>query len=357
MTLRFAAGLLTALLLTAAAPETLEIGTLLKEYEGAVVAFMEAYKKAPEAEQKAMLDDPAREPRQKFAPRFLAGADLLRRNEKAVPFLLWLVQDGAAADPKLAETAVERLLSEHASSAGLLAAPRKIRWARSIRGLERTERDLTTLLERSPHTAVRAEALLYRGLVRLEAERSADAVADLQQARTAAPGTETARRADEELRKIEREIVGRSAPPLEGPGLASSIIRLQDFRGRVVLVDFWGMWCGPCVGALPELQRLAERFADRPFVILGVNSDADREALRRFLASRKVNWPQILDGSTGGPNASTWGVGDWPTYFLVDGTGKVRSRNLVGADRERSIEELLREIEKPGASGGNRPRP
>src|SRR5687768_14616639 len=106
MTLRFAAGLLTALLLTAAAPEAPEIGSLLKEYEGAVAAFMEAYKKAPEAEQKAMLDDPAREPRQKFAPRFLAGADLHRGSEKAVPFLLWLVQDGAAADPKLAETAV-----------------------------------------------------------------------------------------------------------------------------------------------------------------------------------------------------------------------------------------------------------
>lgn len=115
------------------------------------------------------------------------------------------------------------------------------------------------------------------------------------------------------------------------------------------------MWCGPCVGALPKLQRLAERFAGRPFVILGVNSDEDPEALRRFLASRKIGWPQILDGSTGGPNATAWGVADWPTYYLVDGTGKVRSRNLVGEDRERSIEELLLEIEKPGA-GGNLPR-
>jgi thiol-disulfide isomerase/thioredoxin len=355
MTLRFAAGLLPALLLTAAAPETPEIGTLLKEYDGAVAAFMEAYKTAPEAEQKAMLDDPAREPRRQFAPRFLAGAEAYRGNEKAVPFLLWLVQDGAVADPKLAETALERLLSAHAASPALVAAPRKIRWARGIRGLERTERDLTTLLERSPHSAVRAEALLHRGLVRLEAARSAEAVADFQQARTAAPGTETARRADEELRKIEREIVGRPAPPLEGPGLAGSTLRLADFRGRVVLVDFWGMWCGPCVGALPELQRLAERFANRPFVILGVNSDADREALRRFLASRKIGWPQILDGSTSGPNATAWGAADWPTYYLVDGSGKVRSRNLIGADRERAVEDLLREIEKPGA-GGNLPR-
>ncbi len=355
MTFRFAAWLLTVLLLTAAAPEPPEIGTLVKEYEGAVAAFMDAYKKAPEAEQKAMLDDPGREPRKKFAPRFLAGADLHRGDEKAVPFLLWLVQDGAAADPKLGEAAIERLLSEHAASAGLLPAPRKIRWARGIRGLEKTERDLTTLLGRSPHAAVRAEALLYRGLVRLEAERSTEAVADLQQARAAVPGTETARRAEEELQKIAREIVGRSAPPLEGPGLEGSVVRLQDFRGRVVLVDFWGMWCGPCVGALPELQRLAERFAGRPFVILGLNSDADRDALGRFLAGQKVGWPQILDGSTEGPNASTWGIGDWPTYFLVDGTGKVRSRNLMGEDRERAIEELLREIEKPGASG-NRPR-
>ena len=329
------------------------IDALHRELDAAVAAFMEDYRQASEAGQKAMLADPAREPRHRFAPRFQAGADRFRGREEAIPYLLWLAKDGAAVDPRLADRAVERLLAEHGNSPALAAAPAKIRWGRQLRGAERTDRDLTALLALSPHPAVRAEALLHRGLLRLEAAPgSAQGAADLRQARSLAPGSETASRAGKELQSLDGGLVGRPAPALAGPGLAGSSVRLEALRGQVVLVDFWGMWCGPCVGALPELQQLAERFAGRPFTVLGVSSDKDPEALRRFLAGRRIQWPQVLDGSTDGPAAAAWGVNSWPRSFLVDASGRVRGQDLAGEERLRMIEELLREAERGGSSRG-----
>lgn len=307
-------GLVLAASLIAAGPGDRGIEALRQELDAAVATFMEEYRQASEAEQKAMLADPAREPRHRFAPRFQAGADRHRGQEAAIPYLLWLVKDGAAVDCQLSKRAAERLLAEHGDSPTLIQAPAKIRWGAQLCGVERTEQTLTALSERSPHAAVRAEALQQRDQLRAE------------------------------LRKPDETAV-RPAPALAGPGLEGSAVRLEDLRGRVVLVDFWGLWCGPCVGKLPELQRLTERFAGRPFTILGVNSDADREALKRFLASRKIRWPQVLDGSTGGPIATAWGVESWPKSFLIDGGGRIRGEDLAGEERLQAIEKLLREMD------------
>jgi hypothetical protein len=94
----------------------------------------------------------------------------------------------------------------------------------------------------------------------------------------------------------------------------------------------------------PHERSLVEKFKDRPFVILGVNSDDDREQLKEVLIKEKLTWRSFWDGgSTDGPIARRWNVTGWPTLYLIDHTGTiVRS---VSKDEEL-IEQKVKEAEK-----------
>jgi thiol-disulfide isomerase/thioredoxin len=101
-------------------------------------------------------------------------------------------------------------------------------------------------------------------------------------------------------------------------------IRLADYRGRVVLVNFWASWCGPCVQELPALMQLAQHFRDAPFAILAVNVGENAFQVSRFLQLVKVTLPVPLDSKR--ETFNDWGVSVLPTSFLVDAGGRVRYR-------------------------------
>ncbi len=100
-------------------------------------------------------------------------------------------------------------------------------------------------------------------------------------------------------------------------------------RGKVVVLVFWGTWCGPCMALLPTEKSLAERLKDRPFVLLGVNSDKDRAALKSVSTEKGITWRSWVDGgSTNGPIASRWNVHGWPTIVVIDKAGVIRFKDL-----------------------------
>lgn len=103
--------------------------------------------------------------------------------------------------------------------------------------------------------------------------------------------------------------------------------RLADYRGRVVLINFWATWCGPCRDEMPSIQRLKQKLADRPFVVLAVNLDEPESRIRKFLEEVKVDLTVLLDPER--KVARAWGARILPASFVVGADGKVRY-SLVG---------------------------
>ena len=115
---------------------------------------------------------------------------------------------------------------------------------------------------------------------------------------------------------------GGTTPSLALKGLDGSPIGLREFRGRVVLVNFWATWCEPCLAEIPSLERLRARLRDQPFELLMVNYGEPKATVDRFIEKLGVRVPIALDPEKS--NASKWRVAGLPMTFLVDGGGRIR---------------------------------
>ena len=116
-------------------------------------------------------------------------------------------------------------------------------------------------------------------------------------------------------------------------------ISLADYRGKVVLLDFWAVWCGPCLGEIPRIKAVYEKYHDKGFEVIGVSLDEDKAVLREFIKEKEIPWRQILDGDGfGGAFAKRYGVRGIPAPFLIDRDGKVISVKARGALLDELVE-------------------
>lgn len=127
---------------------------------------------------------------------------------------------------------------------------------------------------------------------------------------------------------------------------------LSDYKGSVVLVNFWASWCPPCIHEMPELKKLKQTLADKPFEILTLNVDEKKYKVRKFARTIKLDLPVLLDTSS--TTFNDWDVKTLPTSFLVDATGSIRYRVLgnPGWDTATSldvIDKLVAETSKTKA--------
>ena len=119
-----------------------------------------------------------------------------------------------------------------------------------------------------------------------------------------------------------RQLDPVAPPDLALKALTGEIRNLNDYKGKVILVNFWATWCPPCRREMPSMQRLKEKMSGRSFVILGVDSAEQREEVEEFLKLVKIDFPILLDPDTAATRR--WKVFALPTSFLVDRKGKVR---------------------------------
>jgi thiol-disulfide isomerase/thioredoxin len=118
-------------------------------------------------------------------------------------------------------------------------------------------------------------------------------------------------------------------------------IDVSKMKGKVVLIDFWATWCGPCVAELPNVKRAYKKLHPKGFEIVGISLDSKESALRRFVKKEKMPWPQYFDGKGWKNSISTaHGIRSIPAMWLVDKQGNLADLNarpnLVG-----KVEELL----------------
>jgi hypothetical protein len=98
----------------------------------------------------------------------------------------------------------------------------------------------------------------------------------------------------------------------------------------------------------PHERSLVQRLADKPFAIIGVNSDSDLEALRQRVAEERITWRSFWNGprGTSGPISDRWNVRSWPTIFVLDGKGVIRYKNVRGEALDAALDTLLAELEE-----------
>lgn len=143
--------------------------------------------------------------------------------------------------------------------------------------------------------------------------------------------------------------VGRKAPEISGETSAGIPIKLSQYHGKVVLVDFWATWCPPCRALIPHEKELHRQYDTRPFAILGISKDEKREILKSFVDREKIPWHNIFDG--GGTICKDWGVNAFPTFVLIDHNGIVIGRWEGGGERimseiQQAVEQAVREADK-----------
>lgn len=118
-------------------------------------------------------------------------------------------------------------------------------------------------------------------------------------------------------------------------------ITMDDLQGKVVLLDFWATWCGPCREALPHIRQVAKKFQGEPLVILSVSLDSDEQKWKEFIGKNEMTWPQYRDGGFTGPVAKMFGVNAIPHTFTVDADGVLQEEHIGDASIEGKLKELI----------------
>ncbi|MCY4553276.1 MAG: redoxin domain-containing protein [Candidatus Poribacteria bacterium] len=139
------------------------------------------------------------------------------------------------------------------------------------------------------------------------------------------------------------ELIGRVVPNFSTTDLDGKLISLSDYRGKVVLLDFWAVWCGPCLTEMPNVKRVYDTYKDKGFDIIGVSLDTDETRLRNYLKKNNIAWRQIFSGQKWkSPLAQQYHIRSIPAPWLIDRDGTLISREARGVKLERLVVEALR---------------
>lgn len=144
------------------------------------------------------------------------------------------------------------------------------------------------------------------------------------------------------------------APAFEVTALDGTKFNLDAMGGRVVLIDFWATWCGPCIEELPQMRKIAKKFANDPLVIISVSWDSDEQKWKQFVVKNDMSWVQYRDADHA--MAEEFGIHSIPHYFTIDSDGVLTTEIIgSGADVEGEMKKLIARARKAKAQALSTP--
>ena len=138
--------------------------------------------------------------------------------------------------------------------------------------------------------------------------------------------------------------IGKTAPEVVSKNLDGKPVRLSELRGRVVVLDIWATWCGPCKAMIPHEREMVGKLKDKPFTLVSVSADEELDTIKDFLTTTEMPWSHWWNGKEGGI-LEDWDVRYFPTIYVLDAKGVIRHKDLREKKLEEAVEELLKEAE------------
>ncbi len=365
---------------------------LEKEFSDAMAEFQKLRKQVKTREELQQLFED-KYPVPKFAGRFLALAEKDPKDPAAVDCVVWIVTHANGPD-RSAKKAME-MLADYAASDRIAPACLSLGG-----GLDpANEKLLRTVLEKNTNKEVLAAANYGLAEYLKEAAEIVPQLKDNERFRARAESffgadkfkqimaidpkaatkemeglfeTVAKKYADvkvsdralgklaaAELFEIRNLQVGMTAPKAEAEGLDGKKASLADYKGKVVVLDFWATWCGPCRSMIPHERELVKRMHGKPFAFVSVSADDEKDALTSFLDRTEMPWNHWWAGNGGDESkdtlASLWNVHAFPTLYVVDAKGVIRHKFVGVPDGDvldDAVDALVKEAEESTKGGG-----
>jgi peroxiredoxin len=142
--------------------------------------------------------------------------------------------------------------------------------------------------------------------------------------------------------------VGKTMPDATSENLDGQKVKISDYRGKVVVLDIWATWCGPCRAMIPHEREMTGKLKDKPFTLISLSADDKKETLTKFLDTTPMPWTHWWNGGARGGAVEAYKVRFFPTVYVLDAKGVIRHKHLRGDDLEKAVEKMLAEM---GAKG------